>query len=183
MFDTDQFIADCRDALKESSPEMAAREVIARAVEHPANVMSVLGEPVRAGIFTLHRSDELTVLNLVWGPEMDLMPHDHAMWAAIGIYTGKEINTFWRRSEENGLEQLGSKEMTAREAVWLGDSAIHSVRNPLAKLTGAIHVYGGDFFDADRHEWDPETLEEAPYDVDKAKRLFEESNARLLSAL
>jgi hypothetical protein len=36
-------------------------------------------------------------------------------------------------------------------------------------LTGAIHVYGGD-------EWDPETLREHPYDVEKTLRLFEEAN-------
>ena len=182
MFDIEKFIADCTTALDETAPEMAAREVVAAAVTDPAAVMKAFGEPTKAGLFTLHRSDKLTVLNLVWGPEMELMPHDHAMWAAIGIYTGKETNTFWRRSEENGLERLGTKDMEARGAVWLGDSAIHSVKNPLTKLTGALHVYGGDFFDADRHEWDSETLEEAPYDVEKARRLFEESNARLAAA-
>ena len=49
--------------------------------------------------------------------------------------------------------------------------------NPIARLTGAIHVYGGDFFGADRSEWDPETLEEGRYDVAKNMRLFEEANA------
>jgi hypothetical protein len=29
--------------------------------------------------------------------------------------------------------------------------------------TGAIHVYGGDFFGAERSEWDPETLKEGRY--------------------
>jgi hypothetical protein len=38
-------------------------------------------------------------------------------------------------------------------------------------------VYGGDFFGIDRSEWDPETLHEQRYDVDRAMRLFEESNA------
>ena len=28
------------------------------------------------------------------------------------------------------------------------------------RLTGAIHIYGGDFFAAERSEWDPETLKE-----------------------
>jgi predicted metal-dependent enzyme (double-stranded beta helix superfamily) len=41
---------------------------------------------------------------------------------------------------------------------WLedGDNIIHSVTNPIPRLTGAIHVYGGDFFGAERSEWDPE---------------------------
>jgi predicted metal-dependent enzyme (double-stranded beta helix superfamily) len=54
---------------------------------------------------------------------------------------------------------------------------IHSVTNPIARLTGAIHVYGGDFFGAERSEWDPETLQEGRYDAAKAMRLFEEANA------
>ena len=32
----------------------------------------------------------------------------------------------------------------------LGDDVIHSVTNPREVLTGALHVYGGDFFDTPR---------------------------------
>lgn len=178
MFDLDRFVQDCTAALDEASPEMAVREIVAQAVSDPAAVMRAVGEPERGGVFTLHHSDRLTVLNLVWGPGMDLMPHDHRMWAAIGIYTGRETNTFWRRGPD-GLQQLGGKTLDEREAVWLGATAIHSVSNPLDRLTGALHVYGGDFFGTPRSEWDGETLEEAPYDVAKIRRLFDESNSRL----
>jgi hypothetical protein len=36
----------------------------------------------------------------------------------------------------------------------------------------------GDFFGAERSEWDPETLEEGRYDAAKTMRMFEETNAR-----
>ncbi len=49
--------------------------------------------------------------------------------------------------------------------------------NPINRLTGAIHVYGGDFFAAKRSEWDPETLQEGRYDVAKTMKLFEEATA------
>ncbi len=49
--------------------------------------------------------------------------------------------------------------------------------NPISRLTGAIHVYGGDFFAEERSEWDPETLLEGRFDVERAMRLFEEANA------
>ena len=39
-------------------------------------------------------------------------------------------------------------------------------------------MYGGDFFATPRSEWDPETLQERPYDVDRARRTFAEANAR-----
>lgn len=178
MFDLDRFVQDCTKALDETAPEMAVREIVAAAVSDPAAVMRAIGEPERGGVYTLHHSDRLTVLNLVWGPGMDLMPHDHRMWASIGIYTGREVNVFWRRGA-GGLERLGGKEMGEREAVWLGETAIHSVTNPLGRLTGALHVYGGDFFGTPRSEWDTETLEEAPYDVAKIRRLFDESNQAL----
>ena len=53
--------------------------------------------------------------------------------------------------------------------------------NPIRRLTGAIHVYGGDFFHAERSEWDPETLLEERYNIEKNMRLFEEANAALRS--
>src|SRR3546814_14326036 len=79
------------------------------------------------------------------------------MWAAIGIYTGRETNVFWRRGA-NGLQRLGEQTMDERDAVWLGATAIHSVTDPLDRLTGALHVYGGDFFGTPRSDWDEETL-------------------------
>ena len=42
--------------------------------------------------------------------------------------------------------------------------------------TGAIHVYGGNFFSVVHSQWDPERLLEEPYDVDRLLALFEESN-------
>jgi len=64
----------------------------------------------------------------------------------------------------------------------MGPEIIHSVTNPIVRLTGAIHVYGGDFLTQDRSEWDPETLHERPYDVARARALFEDSNRVLARA-
>jgi hypothetical protein len=58
----------------------------------------------------------------------------------------------------------------------LGPDIIHSVINPVRRLTGAIHVYGGDFFVATHSRWDPERLLEEPYDGKRLLALFEESN-------
>jgi predicted metal-dependent enzyme (double-stranded beta helix superfamily) len=99
--------------------------------------------------------------------------------------TGREDNIFWRRipSGENGkLEAAGARALCEKDAEPLGRNIIHSVTNPISRLTGAIHVYGGDFFGAARSEWDPETLLERRYDVEKNMRLFEEANALLASS-
>ena len=108
------------------------------------------------------------------------------MWAVIGIYTGREDNIFWRRlpAEADGrIEAAGAKAMSERDAIPLGPDIIHSVTNPIPRLTGAIHVYGGDFFDpAHRHQWDPETLRKGPYDMTRTMRIFEEANRFLAKA-
>jgi uncharacterized protein (DUF1330 family) len=98
MFDLERFVAECRSALRERSPELAVKETVARAMADPGEVERVLG--------------------------------------------------------------------------------IHAVANPLDHATGAIHVYGGDFFGTPRSEFDPETFEERPYDVERAKRVFLKANER-----
>jgi predicted metal-dependent enzyme (double-stranded beta helix superfamily) len=185
VFDLDRFIAECRTAVAEDSTHKSARELVARAVCEPASVIAGLGEPRRAGVEALYRGEDLTVLNVVWGPGMTIMPHNHLMWAVIGIYTGREDNIFWRRlagDEQGRIEAAGARSLGPGEVEPLGRDIIHTVTNPLPRLTGAIHVYGGDFFAVRRSEWDPESLCERAYDVDKNMRLFEEANRRFAAA-
>ena len=184
-FDLGRFIADCRLALAEDQSNKSIREVVARAVSDPASVLQGLGEPRRAEVQKLYHSEDLTILNVIWGPRMTIMPHNHQMWAVIGVYTGREDNIFWRRipdSENGKVEAAGARALCERDAEPLGRNIIHSVTNPIYRLTGAIHVYGGDFFGAERSEWDPETLLEQRYNVEKNMRLFEEANATFASA-
>lgn len=180
MFDPQRFVEECIAARAADPSHKAVREVVARAVSDPAAVLKGLGEPKRAEVITLYRSPELTVLNLVWAPRMTLFPHNHNMWAVIGIYTGREDNVFWRRvqgAQGGKVEAAGAKALAAKDAVPLGPDIIHSVTNPIARLTGALHVYGGDFFGVARSEWDPETLIEGRYDAERAMRYFDEMNA------
>jgi len=180
LFSLERFIEDCRAAVAEDPSHKAAREIVARAVSTPADVLKALGEPKRGEVQSLYRSNELTILNVIWAPWTTIMPHDHRMWAVIGIYTGREDNIFWRRvpgAEGGRLEAAGAKALSERDAAPLGRDIIHSVTNPIPRLTGAIHVYGGDFFDTARSQWDPETLLEGPYDMARTMRVFEEANA------
>lgn len=180
-FELDPFLADCRKALEDARPQPAMQDLVARAVADPAPLVRCLGEPAQAGIQALHRSDTLTVLNVIWAPHMTLLPHNHEMWAVIGIYGGREDNIFWRRAAEaeaGRIEAAGARALGDRDVIPLGRDLIHSVTNPLPRLTGALHVYGGDFFAVDRSEWDPETLLERPYDIEKNLHTFEEANAR-----
>lgn len=177
MFDLETFIADCRPAASGSTPEVAIKELVERAVAHPTDVERALGTPSWGGITTLHRSPDLTILNVVWAPGMAVFPHDHRMWAVIGIYGGREDNTFFRRSPA-GLAVAGGKHLETSDTVLLGKTIVHAVTNPMKRFTGAIHVYGGDFFGTPRSEFDPATFEERPYDVEHTMRVFAEANER-----
>src|SRR5215813_10582279 len=88
MLDLDQFVADCRDALAADKSHKLVREVVRGALADPSAVLKALGEPTRGAIKAIYRSDELTILNVIWAPYMTLMPHNHNMWAVIGICTG-----------------------------------------------------------------------------------------------
>ena len=175
MFETDQFISDCRAALAETQPEKAVREVVGRAVSDPSAVLTGLGEPETGGVYKLHHAPDLTIINVVWSKYMTILPHNHEMWAVIGIYTGREDNIFWRRLTDDAagkIEAAGAKALSEKDAVPLGKDIIHSVTNPIPRLSGAIHVYGGDFFGVERSEWNPETLAERPYDMAKNLKIL-----------
>ena len=177
MFDLDRFVADCRTALTTRCPAAAIRALTERAVAAPADIEAALGTPRLGGLITLHHSPELTILNVVWAPGMAIYPHEHRMWAVIGLYGGREDNTFYRRGAR-GLAAAGGQRLECSETARLDEAVIHSVVNPLGRFTGAIHVYGGDFFGMPRSEWAPDTLEERPFDVERARRAYAAANER-----
>jgi predicted metal-dependent enzyme (double-stranded beta helix superfamily) len=171
MFDKEQLISDCHGALQGDRASRNVREIVARAVADSASVIRSLGEPKQGGLDVLYRSPELTVLNVLWAARRIVMPHNHNMWAVIGVYNGREDNILWRQLPEGAnarVEAAGAKTLGAGDTVAFGADVIHSVVNPLERITGAIHVYGGDFFRPDRMEWDPESLQERLWDPEKA---------------
>jgi len=169
MLERDEMVALCVAASEESEPRLAVKEVLQRAVRE---LPEAVGKPASGWLDIWHLSATLTVLNAVWPPGMTLYPHNHRMWAAIGIYGGQEDNMFYRR-RDGLLVDSGGKQLRQRDVVLLGDDTIHAVHNPLRRYTSAIHVYGGDFVNTARSQWDPETLIEEPYDLAGVRSLFD----------
>lgn len=179
MFNKELFIETCVQALTKPDPHQAIKEIVEQAVAEPSQMERILGPITKGGIQTLYHSANLTILHFVWAPGMVLYPHNHQMWAIIGIYGGQEDNTFYRRRKEGvGLERINGRSLTEQDAITLGDQVIHAVANPLRKFTAAIHVYGGDFFRTPRSEWSSETAPEQPFDMDRVNRVFAEANER-----
>jgi predicted metal-dependent enzyme (double-stranded beta helix superfamily) len=173
----DDIVARCRAALVETTPALAVRDVLDELVAAPTALSAALGPVTAGGITPLHVANDLTVLHVAWTPGMRLYPHEHRMWAVIGLYGGQEDNRFFRRAPER-LEAAGGRDVSAGDVLVLGDDAIHSVANTRREFAVALHVYGGDFFSVDRSEWDFDGSDERPRDLDRTRRLFDEANER-----
>lgn len=175
-FDREEFAADCLTAKRDGGME-AVTEVLQRAVADHRSVLASLGPPTQAGMDVMLHSGELTIFAAHWTPQMNLLPHNHEMAAAIGIYCGREDNILWRR-HEGSIEAFGAKCLFEGDVALLPDDAIHSVTNPLQRFTGGIHIYDGDFFTTPRSHWQPETMEEEPSDGNTIREMFAAENRR-----
>jgi predicted metal-dependent enzyme (double-stranded beta helix superfamily) len=179
-FNLDQFINSCKSAVEADKPQKAISELVQDAVNDYKGVIDAIGEPKHAMVEKIYVADNLTIIHVVWAPKMMLMPHNHNTWAIIGVYAGREDNIFWRRipDDKNGrIEAAGAKSIATGEVARLGKNIVHSVTNPTSSFTGAIHVYGGNFFEIERSEWDPMSLNEGVYDVEKNLAIFEAENS------
>jgi len=181
-FQISEFVEACRAAAAGPDAEPAIRELVVEAISDRRALELAFGDPQHAGIETLYRGPDLTVINFTWAPWLCLKPHNHNMWAVVAIFSGREDNVFWRRTEQS-IEAAGARSLGAGEVTPLGRDVIHSVTNPIGKMSRAIHVYGGDFFapPQPRSEWDHETLIERPWDIEDTRRQFADAEARFRS--
>ncbi len=169
MTRVDELVAGCIEAIAEKESKAAVREVLARSMADGKLEAELEGSA--SGLNVLYNTADLTVINVVWPPKFTLMPHDHRMWTAIGIYGGREDNAFFRR-QGTTIVPSGGKQLDAGDILLIGDDAIHSVHNPAASHTGGIHVYAGDFIGTPRSQWDPESLEEQPWNLEEVRLAF-----------
>src|SRR5262249_54707175 len=133
MFDVARFIAQCEAAVTTGGGRDAVRQILGAAVANPASLLAVFGEPKRAGVEVLHRSPRLTIMHLAWPPSHTQTPHNHLIWAEVGVYSGREDHIFWRRSAPNAkrpIEAMGGTSLAAGDCCSLDHDAIHSVTNP-----------------------------------------------------
>jgi len=185
MFDVQRFIRECEAAIATDAGRDAVREVLMAAISNPSGIVSALGEPRRAGDQVLHRSPRLTILHIVWPPSFTQAPHNHLLWAEIGVYSGREDNVFWRRCKPGArwpIEVTGAASLGAGTCHSLDSDVIHSVTNPLDKATAGLHVYGGDLSaGAPRSMWEGETLTETPLSYERDDRAAAAYNALLMA--
>ena len=160
MISQEDFVSRCRAALSESQPALAVKDVVEQAVTDGIDGLSD-----KPGIRVLSCDEALTVAHVVVpSGQPKSLPHDHRMWAVIGICEGKEDNEFFRRAGLS-LEASGGRQVPAGEVVMLGQEVIHRIQNPLTHGSlSALHVYGGDLPSTSRSMWTGPEWTEEPYD-------------------
>jgi predicted metal-dependent enzyme (double-stranded beta helix superfamily) len=162
----EEFVAQCSAAVKEDRGPSATKEVVGRAVRDRALLKEL---PLEAGVKVLHGAEDLTILHVVMAERPvgagSPIPHNHLMWAVIGVTHGSEENEFFRRSGKT-IEPSGSGRVIGEsEVLMMGDSTIHSVRNPSSeRLSSALHVYGGNLIAAEKTMWCEPDWAEEPFD-------------------
>jgi predicted metal-dependent enzyme (double-stranded beta helix superfamily) len=147
-----ELVEQCRDAATTQDPVIGVMEVLGTFL-HQLNLEQQLGAADRSTYEALYRGRDLLVLHGVVPPTpRPVDPHDHRMWAVIGVYRGQEDNQLFARTDDATLEPTDRFSLRAGEIRPLDVSTIHSVR-AVGGYLGAVHVYGGDLFGTPRSTW------------------------------
>ena len=166
MFNVNAFVNACQ-----GQPPSVIKELLTDALRDPESVTKALmafgeGKDVSkggVGDLLIYKAPDLTILKAAVPPKFKSPPHNHLMWAVIGVYDGQENNYFYRRNK-GGLEAAGGKQVCQSDVLVLGQDVIHAIENPLDRTLFAIHVYGGDLPAAPRRMWNPFTMQEEAFE-------------------
>ena len=122
MFSIENFIEDCVSTVEHDPTHKGVADLFSQSLGQPRTASSAnLGEPTEMTNQVLYKSDKLTIMNVVWAPGMTVMPHNHDMWAIIGMYGGREDNIYWRRIKDHPNGKI-----EAAGALLAGHGRIHA---------------------------------------------------------
>lgn len=150
-FDIDSFVAACRMARCEPGAPERIAQIVRQAIADPIAVAAAVKarqagkeDPPMAEIFV--NDDDLTIYSVAFPPALFGVPHDHAGWAVIGVYSGTEGFNLYEETP-HGLRQTGRQLMHAPNVAILPPDLIHDIDNPAEAPSGSIHVYSNRHFD------------------------------------
>jgi predicted metal-dependent enzyme (double-stranded beta helix superfamily) len=162
---TDEFIARCLATVTTGQEPAATVEVVKQFLRDQSIARNL---SLDEGVRILHNSEDLTILHVVMSKRPvgvgDPIPHNHSMWAAVGVTHGSEHNKLFRRSDDT-IEPSGEHVIEAGSVFFMDKDTIHSVKNPSTEhVSSALHVYGGDLIGTAKSMWCEPDLSESPFD-------------------
>ena len=174
--DIRELIEGCCEAATTEDPAGGVVETLG-AFLHQPSLGQHLGAADRSKYEALYRGSDLLVLHGVLPPTpKPVDPHDHRMWAVVGVYHGQEDNQLFARTDGAVLEPTERFSLTPGEIRPLDAATIHSVQAAGGRYLGAVHVYGGDLFGTPRSTWRDGV--EQPHDESALPAFFERLRAQ-----
>ena len=180
MFDLKKFIEDCKKAVMSNQAQPQVKALMEEAFSDPQALQQALDDASPGkSVAPLYSDEYLTILRVATPANFISPIHNHLMWAMIGILEGEEKNYLYRRTSDGGMEVEQELILNAGSGIFcLRADAIHSIETPPGQQMCGLHVYGGNILQrSSRSVWDPETMEELPYNFEQVM-----SFAKTLSA-
>jgi 3-mercaptopropionate dioxygenase len=131
----------------------------------PAQAFTPRQDRFAMNLLHLPHDKAYSIIGGVWKPGQTTPIHDHLTWALVGVYSGQERETLYRRTDDKTdpryakLEKLSERVNTNGHVTVLNHNGIHKVDNVSPEPTQSIHVYGRDIGNTERHSYDPLTGE------------------------
>jgi predicted metal-dependent enzyme (double-stranded beta helix superfamily) len=167
-------IHDLADRIRDASapgtgpdPERV-RDILREALATPGDWIDAAYQQLGEGeyaLYPVYRAEDgrCSMLVVVLRPGTPLPVHTHGSWAVIGVYKGREHETWFRRVDDGsvpGRAQLEVDQIFVNErgtASVVPDGRIHTVEAMDGQQAVSIHVYGTDIVTQQRSEFDPLT--------------------------
>ena len=122
--------------------------------------------------------DDLTIYQVSFPPNLFGIPHDHAGWAVIGVYSGTEAFNVYDEADGR-LRWRERKVLDAPRVDVLPADLIHDIDNPGPETSGSIHIYGNRHFDLpERRIWRDGSTVPEPFTLQKSIEYGMELTAR-----
>jgi predicted metal-dependent enzyme (double-stranded beta helix superfamily) len=120
-------------------------------------------DPERYVMYPLHVAADgsFSIASAVWDVGQGTPVHGHETWGVVGIHSGVEVETRFRKPERPEVPLLadGTHEWTAGQVTvcCTTDDDVHQVRCGGDRPVVGIHVYGADIGTLPRRSYEPET--------------------------
>jgi predicted metal-dependent enzyme (double-stranded beta helix superfamily) len=142
------------------------RDLLREALATPGDWIDPAYQQLGEGDYALYpvyraENGHCSMLVVVLRPGTPLPVHNHGSWAVIGVYQGREHETWFRRVDDgsvSGRAQLEVDQTFVNERGTVGvvpDGRIHTVEAMDAHQAVSIHIYGTDIVTQQRSEFDP----------------------------
>lgn len=161
----DRLISEVKEGSVSSGGPERMRSILAEALTDPTEWLDpayeVAGDEGYT-LYPLYRAPDrrCSMLAAALKPGVPLPIHDHGSWAVIGIYRGRERDTWYRRTDDGSVPGRARLEVARtfvnpRGSVTIvPDGMIHTVEGLDGRPAVSFHIYGTDIVTQVRSTFD-----------------------------